>query len=57
LPTGTRSWTYDANGNRATETANGVVDSDFLAGGANRLSNVSRNAAAVRIAIPDVPHM
>jgi hypothetical protein len=33
------------------------VDSDFLAGGANRLSNVARNAAAVRIAIPDVPHM
>jgi hypothetical protein len=57
LPTGTRSWTYDANGNRATETANGVVDSYFLAAGVNRLSNVSRNATVTRIFIPDVPHM
>jgi hypothetical protein len=36
-------------GNRATETANGVVDSYFLTAGTNRLSNVSRNAAATRI--------
>jgi RHS repeat-associated protein len=46
---GTRSWTYDANGNRTSETANGVLDTYYYATNSNRLSNVARNAAATRV--------
>jgi RHS repeat-associated protein len=46
---GTRSWTYDANGNRTSETANGVLDTYYYVTNSNRLSNIARNAAATRI--------
>jgi uncharacterized protein RhaS with RHS repeats len=46
---GTRSWTYDSNGNRTSETANGVLDTYYYATNSNRLSNIARNAAATRI--------
>jgi uncharacterized protein RhaS with RHS repeats len=46
---GTRSWTYDSNGNRASEMANGVLDTYYSVTNSNRLSNIARNAAATRI--------
>jgi RHS repeat-associated protein len=46
---GTRSWTYDNNGNRATESANGVVSSYYLADNSNRLSNVAQGSVSKRI--------
>jgi RHS repeat-associated protein len=46
---GTRSWTYDSNGNRTSETANGVVDTYYYVTNSNRLSNIARNATATRI--------
>ena len=46
---GTRAWTYDANGNRTSETANGVIDTYYYVTNSNRLSNIARNAVATRI--------
>ena len=45
---GARSWTYDANGNRTSETANGVLDTYYYATGSNRLSNIVRGGASTR---------
>lgn len=46
---GTRSWTYDANGNRLTETANGTLQNYYYAANNNRLSNVAQGSVAKRI--------
>jgi YD repeat-containing protein len=45
---GTRSWTYDSNGNRLSETANGVVSAYAYPPGNNRLANVKQGAATAR---------
>jgi YD repeat-containing protein len=46
---GNTGYTHDANGNRTSETANGVIDTYYYAANSNRLSNIARNAAATRI--------
>jgi RHS repeat-associated protein len=46
---GTRSWTYDNNGNRLTETANGVLNNYYYGANDNRLSNVAQGSVSKRI--------
>jgi RHS repeat-associated protein len=46
---GTKSWTYDANGNRASETANGVLDIYYYPANSNKLVNVVRGSTPMRI--------
>jgi RHS repeat-associated protein len=45
---GTLSWTYDANGNRLTETANGVASTYAYPAGSNRLSSVTPAGGTAR---------
>lgn len=45
---GALSWTYDANGNRASETANGVTSTYAYPAGSNRLSSVTPAGGSAR---------
>jgi len=45
---GTLGWTYDANGNRLTETANGVASTYAYPAGSNRLSSVTPAGGTAR---------
>ena len=45
---GTRSWTYDANGNRTSETANSVVSAYAYPLTNNRLTNVKQGTVTTR---------
>jgi RHS repeat-associated protein len=45
---GTRAWTYDNNGNRLSETANGVANSYSYPANSNRLSTVKQGTATKR---------
>jgi RHS repeat-associated protein len=45
---GTRLWTYDANGNRLSETANGTLNTYTYPATNNRLTNVKQGAVTVR---------
>jgi RHS repeat-associated protein len=45
---GTRAWTYDNNGNRLSETANGVANSYTYPANSNRLTNVKQGTTTKR---------
>jgi RHS repeat-associated protein len=45
---GTLGWTYDANGNRATETTNGVTSTYAYPAGSNRLTSVTPSGGSAR---------
>jgi RHS repeat-associated protein len=45
---GTRLWTYDSNGNRLSETANGTLNSYTYPANNNRLSTVKQGATTTR---------
>jgi RHS repeat-associated protein len=50
---GTRSWTYDNNGNRLTETANGTVNTYAYPANNNRLSTVKQGTTTTRAFVYD----
>ncbi len=50
---GTRLWTYDNNGNRLSETANGVANSYTYPANSNKLTNVKQGTTTTRAFLYD----